>query len=63
MNYWPGTTIIKSKGNAFNWQGSVSQIAAHKSFKQSQSSALINAGNGTDVKKQFTIYSKAQAKK
>lgn len=63
MKYWPGTNIPKSKGNAFDWRSSVSQITNNKSFKNSQASTILMAGTGTDPKKQFTIYSRAQAKK
>ena len=24
--YWPGTNIVKSRANAFNWQGKESEI-------------------------------------
>ena len=63
MNYWPGTKIIKSKGNAFDWRSTTSAITTTKSFKISQNSTIKNAGSGSDPKKQFTIYSKARASK
>lgn len=60
--YWPGTKIVKSKGNAFCWRDRVeSQILKDKSFKQSETSKKNSAGTGTDPKKQFTIYSRAKA--
>ena len=63
--YWPGTNIVKSQGNAFTyWKyGERSRITNTKEWKCSQASALQMAGTGTDKKKQFTIYSKAQAMK
>ena len=63
MNYWPGTKIIKSRGNAFDWRNSTSKVTNTKEFKLSQHSTLANAGAGTDRKKSFTIYSKAKATK
>ena len=63
MQYWPGTNIPKSKGNAFDWRATNSQITNTKEFKLSQHSTLVNAGNGTEKKRTFTIYSKAKASK
>ncbi len=59
--YWPGTNIIKSQGNAFDWQRSASRVTSSKEWKMSQASTLQTAGSGTDKRKQFTIYSKAKA--
>lgn len=62
--YWPGTNIVKSQGNAFtDWKNGGSRITNTKEWKMSQASTLQTAGSGTDKKKQFTIYSKAQAAK
>ena len=62
--YWPGTKIIKSQNNAFtDWKSGGSRITNTKEWKCSQASALQMAGSGSDKKKQFTIYSKAQALK
>ena len=62
--YWPGTKIVKSKGNAFCWRDKVeSEILSQKSFKQSEISKRNSAGTGTNPKKQFTIYSRAKASK
>lgn len=63
MNYWPGTKIIKSQGNAFDWRNMRSQITTTKSFKVSQNATVANAVAGTDPKRSFTIYSKAKAMK
>lgn len=62
-NYWPGTKIIKSQGNAFNWQNYGSKIAATTEWKQSEISTQRMAGTGSDKKKQFTVYSKARPSK
>ena len=62
MNYWPGTKIIKSHGNAFDWRKGVSQIASTKSFKVSQNATIANAGAGSDPNRAFTIYSRAKSK-
>ena len=63
MQYWPGTNIKKSQGNAFDWRSTLSQITQTKEFKLSQHSTISNAGNGADKKRTFTIYSKAKASK
>lgn len=59
MIYWPGTKIIKSQGNAFDWRSYSSKITSTTEWKQSQISSQRMAGTGTDKKKQFTIYSRA----
>ena len=62
MNYWPGTNIPKSQGNAFTeWKKGRSQITNSKQWKMSEASTLQNAGSGTAKNKQFTIYSKARS--
>jgi len=62
--YWPGTKIVKSHGNAFtDWKTGPSRITNSKEWKLSQASQIAMAGAGSDKKKQFTIYSKAQAAK
>ena len=32
MIYWPGTKIVKSKGNAFDWRSRVSTVSDKKSL-------------------------------
>ena len=32
MIYWPGSNIIKSNGNAFDWRGKVSVMSDKKSL-------------------------------
>ena len=58
MNYWPGTKIVKSQGNAFtNWKDSRPSVVNNKSLKQS----LVGQKNAAHSKKnQFTIYSRAK---
>lgn len=63
MKFWPGTNIVKSKANAFDWRNNISQIASTKEFKLSQNASIQMAGSGSDPKKQFTVYSKAKASK
>lgn len=64
MNYWPGTNIPKSSGNAFtSWKHGGSSITTSKEWRMSQASTQQLAGTGTDPRKQFTIYSKAKASK
>lgn len=63
MNYWPGTKIVKSTNNAFNWRTTTSKIAATKQWRQSERATQTMAGTGGDPLKQFTIYSKAKPSK
>jgi len=60
MNYWPGTKIVKSTNNAFNWRADPSEVTSSKEFK-----ASVAAKRNTHMQKcrQFTVYSKAQASK
>ena len=58
--YWPGTKIIKSQGNAFDWRNYGSTILQDKKFLFSEIAKKNSAGTGTDARKQFTIYSKAR---
>lgn len=60
MNYWPGTKILKSTGNAFDWRNTTSNITKSKEFKLSQASSMNMAGKGSEKGKSFTIYSKAR---
>lgn len=59
MNYWPGTKIIKSKNNAFDWHSGTSKIAADRSTKKTNTSTIQNTKMGTDFRK-FTTYSRAR---
>ena len=64
MNYWPGTKIVKSQGNAFtDWKHGRSKITNSAEWRMSQASSRQNAGAGTDPRKQFTVYSKARQMK
>lgn len=58
MTYWPGTQIIKSENNAFNWRRP-SEVTATKEFK-----ASVAASRNTQMQKsrKFTVYSKAVPK-
>lgn len=58
MNYWPGTKIIKSQGNAFDWQGGESKIAKQHDFMSSNNARKYMLGK-TDSK-YFSTYSKAK---
>ena len=59
MNYWPGTKIVKSMHNAFNWRAERSEVTATKEFK-----ASVAAKRNTQMQKsrKFTVYSKAVPK-
>jgi hypothetical protein len=58
MNYWPGTEIVKSTRNAFNWRRP-SEVTATKEFK-----ASVAAKRNAQMQKsrKFTVYSKAVPK-
>ena len=57
--YWPGTKIVKSHGNAFDWQQKPSDVLSSHDWRSAESArrqAIINP------RKPFTIYSKAKPK-
>jgi hypothetical protein len=57
--YWPGTNIIKSRGNAFNWRQEPSAVLSSHDWKSSESArrqSVLNPGRS------FTVYSKAKPK-
>ena len=65
MNYWPGTKIRKSNGNAFtSWKTNApSAIAKSESVPKQLQTNGIAMGKGKDklnIKKSFTIYAKAK---
>jgi len=60
MTYWPGTKIVKSMNNAFNWRREPSVILASHDWKSAESARRQTV---IKPKKQFTVYSKAQASK
>jgi hypothetical protein len=59
MNYWPGTEIVKSTRNAFNWRAEPSEVTSTKEFK-----ASVAAKRNAQMQKsrKFTVYSKAVPK-
>lgn len=60
--YWPGTKIVKSQGNAFDWRVKTkSAVTQDKDWKQS-ATGTRNAVRHGDVTKStsFTVYSKAK---
>jgi len=57
--YWPGSNIVKSKNNAFDWKAKSSVLTDSKEWKQS----LAGAYNASLKKSSFTIYSKAKPSK
>lgn len=64
MNYWPGTKILKSRGNAFDWKnGEHSKLARDPQIRASNNARLQMAGAASDPKRTFTIYSKARQSK
>lgn len=61
MNYWPGTKIVKSQGNAFDWRNKDSCILSDPHVRAVNTVLLQKAE--LKAKKSFTIYSKARRKK
>jgi hypothetical protein len=57
--YWPGTGIVKSHNNAFDWRIKTLVITDDKGWKQ----AVVAKNKVTLKKSAFTIYSKARASK
>lgn len=60
MNYWPGTNIIKSHGNAFNWRNCKSEVLNDPIIKASNSAKKKSTQKTVEPKQSFTIYSKAK---
>ena len=57
MNYWPGTKIVKSRGNAFDWKNTNSNILNDPQLRAVN--LLLKQKTELKSKKSFTIYSKA----
>ena len=62
QQFWPGTRIPKSRGNAFDWRGKSSEICQTLSWKNAQAAA-VSAEKSRGKSLAFTIYSKAKASK
>jgi hypothetical protein len=61
MNYWPGTKIPMSTGNAFtSWKEGPSVVLSSHDWKRAETTRQQIAKNPT---RSFTIYSKAKALK
>lgn len=60
MNYWPGTNIVKSRGNAFDWRKGFSVVANDKSIRATNNAKKQAISAGPEPKQAFTIYSKAK---
>jgi len=59
IDYWPGTKIIKSRGNAFDWRQKSSEVLSSHEWKSSESARRQSALNPN---RSFTVYSKAKPK-
>ncbi len=59
INYWPGTKIIKSQGNAFDWRQKPSDVLSSQDWKSSEAARRQSALNPN---RSFTVYSKAKVK-
>ena len=58
-NYWPGTKIIKSKNNAFDWQSKKEALTSCFDWKQS----VAGTYNASLKKQSVTVYSRAKPSK
>lgn len=57
--YWPGTNIVKSKNNAFNWKAKTDVLTNSKDWKQS----VAGTYNASLKKSSVTVYSRAKPSK
>lgn len=55
--YWPGTKILKSTNNDFNWKGASSAVSQQFVVKNAKPTILGAEGQ---TKKAFTIYTRAK---
>jgi len=60
MNYWPGTKIPKSNGNAFTSWKTITSGEIKNKTQQIRRNGLISSPEELSRKKSFTIYSKAR---
>ena len=58
-NYWPGTNIIKSKNNAFDWQSKKETLTNCFDWKQ----FVAGTYNASLKKSSVTVYSRAKPSK
>lgn len=63
--HWPGTNIVKSHGNAFDWRrGHQSSVTQDKEWKQSATGTRNAVRYGDTTKStSFTVYSKVKVSK
>ncbi len=50
MIYWPGTNIVKSRGNAFDWRGEKSELVKRKVL--APRTVVVNAKPNITFKKE-----------
>lgn len=55
-NYWPGTKILKSKNNAFDWRTNKEALTSNHDWKQSVAGTYNASLKKSSI---FTVYSKA----
>jgi len=64
MTYWPGTKIVKSRGNAFDWRGRQSQLTQDRDLMATNSAHKqkfgTSAATSPEPHRAFTIYSRAR---
>ena len=61
MNYWPGTNIPKSQGNAFTSWKTTHQTPRDSKAKQMRLNGVMTKPEDLSLKKSFVIYSRAKA--
>lgn len=63
MKYWPGSNVVKSEGNAFDWRSPELQEFL-RGFMQPDTSrpqAVLPVSRDIEAWRVFTIYSKARS--
>ena len=60
--HWPGTKIVKSRNNAFDWRAKTASAVTQDKEWQQSATGTRNAVRHGDVTKStsFTVYSKAK---
>ena len=62
--FWPGTNIPKSKGDAFDWRNTASIVMNDKEWRHGQfMQRIASQAVKMNKTKSFTIYSKAKVSK
>lgn len=55
IQYWPGTKILKTQHNAFNWKGKGSEVMQHADMKASNIAKLQKVELKQNAKKNGSL--------